>query len=201
MKRVNGDLSVCRPVYGPISTVPKPWQSVHQGGFHELDFPFIRNMSSHHLDKLSSMLTKETSTARAYHSPSSPIHSQVFKAINGLQETPYCINTRVLDVAKTLWERGLKVKLDLAGLPERYDARSHERATQNDPEARHAKTKSRDLLYQNIRINVLLATAERYRNAEAFYFVHAVDFRGRAYPVIPFSININARQLMKETRC
>ena len=185
-KRVNGDLSVCCPVYGPILTMPKPWRSIHQGGFHEFDFPFIRNVSAHHLDKLSSMLNEATSNANVHRSPSSPIHPQVFKAINALQETPYCINTRVLDVTKTLWERGLSVKLDLAGLPERYDLRIHERSTQNDPEARHAKTKNRDLLYQNIRINVLLATAERYRKAQAFYFVHAVDFRGRAYPVTSY---------------
>ena len=71
------------------------------------------------------------------------------------------------------WER----KLTIAGLPEHYDKRKHE-------QSKSFKLRDREELRgKNLATMLTFSVAKEYLEEEAFYFVHTLDFRGRAYPV------------------
>ena len=99
IEEVNKRLENIKPVWGPIPEKPRPWKGLKDGGFYQLSLPFVRTRSKLHRTLL-----------EGHDMP------QVFEAINALQETPWRINKRVLDVVLALRERGLEI----AGLPETY---------------------------------------------------------------------------------
>ena len=109
-------------------------------------------------------------------------YAAVYEAINALQETPWRINKRVLDVVLALRERGLEI----AGLPEKYDPEIHGRPEDWKKESHSKYEEGMKHMMKNFECARTLGVAQTYRREERFYFVHTLDFRGRAYPVTSY---------------
>ena len=104
IEEVNKRLENIKPVWGPIPEKPRPWKGLKEGGFHTLPKSLVRTRSKLHRTLL-----------ETHDMP------QVYEAVNALQETPWRINKRVLDVVLALRDIGLEI----AGLPEKYDPAIH----------------------------------------------------------------------------
>jgi len=93
------------PFWMPMVESPKPWNRVFGGGYGFSDddnsplpaLPFIRCSDREVLRK-------------------APEMPEVYNAVNLIQETPYQINNRVLDVLEWAWDSDLQI-----GLPPRQD--------------------------------------------------------------------------------
>ena len=157
IKKIHQHMELMAPVFGPITQKPEPRTSIEEGGFETLPTLLVKNRSPKALK----------ATYKDHAMP------DVYKAINAIQSTPHTINRGVYEVASTLWER----KLAIAGLPERYDKRKHE-------QSKSFKLRDREELRgKNLACMLTLGTAKEYLDHDTFYFVHTLDFRGRAYPV------------------
>ena len=193
IEEVNKRLEHIKPIWGPIAERPRPWTGLNEGGFYRLNKPFVKTRSKLHRTLLETHPMPE-----------------VYEAINGLQETPYCINEPVLDVVLALWERGLKI----VGLPERYDESihgppadwkkedcqkrkermdrmQHDASTHGVPadwekESFRKHKEGMEMMTKHFECARTLGVAQTYRREERFYFVHTLDFRGRTYPVTSY---------------
>ena len=121
-----------------------------------------------------------------------------YKAVNGLQRTPWTIDTQVLQVMRQAWDSGQ----EWAGLPPRFDLDLPAYPFDRDPqdlseEERNtykdwAKNRSRIYTHngksmsRRIQVERTLQIAEEYAKHSEFYFVWQLDFRSRKYPVESF---------------
>ena len=165
IEEVNKRLENIKPVWGPIPETPRPWKSLKDGGFYRLSLPFVRTRSKLHRGLL------ETHPM-----------PKVYEAINMLQETPWCVNRRVLDVVLALRDIGLEI----AGLPETYVPAIHGRPEDWKKESHSRYEEGMKHMMKNFECDRTLGVAKTYQREERFYFVHTLDFRGRAYPVTSY---------------
>jgi len=168
-----------RPLGAPCIIPPKPWESLHHGGFYSPElqskFPFVR---TRHIKKLvGADLTR---------------HMQ---AVNKLQDTAWQINPQV----KHFFDWALKSNVTtMIGLPasQPYEFPTapecpKEGATQAQQEAliqwkretARLHTKERKRHADAMALWRISTMADEYRNYDNFYFVYTTDFRGRIYPV------------------
>jgi len=166
------------PMYMPMVQQPRPWTSPFGGGYltKPMRFPLLKTANRNYLEDLKQVAM--------------PV---VYRAVNALQETPWAINKAVLHVMKEVWDNGGRLgKLphrDPAPLPPKtFDLENP------DPEELKAWKRQAAQTYEgNIRaaskrasMSSKLWMAEKFENIEAFYYVHNLDWRGRAYPVSTF---------------
>lgn len=180
-------VAAVRPLRLPMVVPPVPWEDAGPAGYlTDVGGPI-------HLVKGASKAYLRTLRGRDV--------SQVYDALNRLQETPWRVNTRVLDVAQQLWQR--KVSVGVTG-HESLPCRSP-KPVPNIPPKWEGKVKEwrekdidgykawavraaavHDENERNISKRVLcremLDIAEMFRD-DTIYFPHQLDFRGRAYPV------------------
>lgn len=169
------------PVYLPMVVPPVPWTTPFDGGYLTLRRPkLVKTNNRAYLAELSAV-TMPT----------------VYRAVNALQDTRWRINTSVLDVINMAWQSGGNI----ADLP----------ATENDPmparpaeftvddvartsedmaaikdwkrRAAEVHTANAKAVSQRIALSTKLALATQFRDEEAIYFPHVLDWRGRAYPL------------------
>ncbi|QWK78588.1 DNA-directed RNA polymerase [Ochrobactrum sp. BTU1] len=168
------------PLYLPTIIRPKPWTSLEGGGYYSNAVKPLRLVRG--MRKAHRKLLEEADL------------STVFAGVNAIQETPWQINTSVLDVMQQL----AKTNSSIAGMVPEDDLKlpdkPHDIET-NEEALRTWKWAARDVHVANIRLRndrlkqeQLLDLAERFRNENAVYFPHTLDFRGRAYPV-PQALN------------
>lgn len=165
----------------PMIIPPKPWTGPLDGGYY-LDLkspnPFIR-MPKRKLVSLYSDVDMPN----------------VYGAVNTIQNTAWRINSKVLDVARAVssW----------VNIPECLDFPSNEPAeppirpdeADDNPDIQVAWRRSMLHYYQQdnsrkgkrLFINALMALAESYKDYDAIYFPHNIDFRGRVYPLTTLS--------------
>ncbi|UIK00638.1 hypothetical protein LZK82_11070 [Rhizobium leguminosarum] len=98
METENRRLEHLFPIYMPTIVPPKPWTSPFDGGYFTA-FRRLKLVKTHNQQYLEELANRDL--------------SQVYEAINALQDTAWAINTQVLDVIRTLYETGAGV----AGLP------------------------------------------------------------------------------------
>ena len=165
VEEANKRLEGLKPVFGALVESPLPWEGLKEGGFHTLSKSFVRTRSKRHRELL-----------EGYPMPG------VYAAVNAIQETPYCINERVLDIALALRERGIAI----AKLPERYDPALHGTPADWKQESFSKQREGMKHMMKNLECAMTLNAALTYRGEERFYFVHTLDFRGRAYPVTSY---------------
>lgn len=171
---------ILRPLYLPTIEPPFPWKGTTGGGYgvdRLLPMPLVKRTYRAHVEALKAAdLTTVT------------------RALNAIQETPWQINGRLLDVMTEAWSRGLLVDIlpsaeDLPLPPKPLDIDTNEDARKSwqrqarDTYEQNAKSKAHRLEFQR-----LLALAEELRHQPALFFPHQLDFRGRCYAV-PTGLN------------
>lgn len=171
--------ALLRPLYEPMVVPPRPWMGAWGGGYltsNIAPMPLIKVRNAGFLEDLESA--------------DMPI---VYEAINAIQATPWQVNTKVLEVMNTLWDRSST----LAGLPPREGIeppeKPHDIAT--NEEARRqwriaaAKVRQRNMSSKGSRIavNMAINLANRYAKYPRIYFPAQFDFRGRVYSVTTLS--------------
>ena len=161
------------PFWMPLLDFPKQWKDKWSGGY-EIEsglppLPFIKTRDKAFLRENTEKMT------------------DVMNAVNLLQNTPWKINKRVLNVLHETWEQGI----DVDGIPRREDEELPPYPSDDcDPIEKkmwkrraaavydhNAATKSRRLLILNT-----LWLANKYVDKK-FYLPHQTDFRGRCYAV------------------
>lgn len=164
------------PFYMPMLSQPLPWSAPYGGGYltKGLRYPLIKTGNKNYLEELS--------------------HTDmpmVYQAVNALQDTAWTINKAVLNVLVEVWDGGGRI----GKLPTRKDeplpARLHDDDTVPDPEALKVWKRKAAKIHdandrnkaQRVQLSSKIWVAEKFSEHEQFFFPHALDWRGRAYPV------------------
>lgn len=163
---------IALPVYLPCVIKPRKWTNPYNGGYHSErlnHFSIVKTNSKKLLKKIAEQ---------------NPKH--LYRAVNGLQETGFIVNKKVLDVALELFDRGIEVGCMISAEPEPlppkpYDIASNEIARKK---WRHEAALIHDINAHNVskRLQTLtiLNTAEKYQDNK-FFHCYQADFRGRLY--------------------
>jgi DNA-directed RNA polymerase len=166
--------ALLEPILLPMVIRPKRWRNPHRGGY-------LRRFARTGLVK--------TRDYAAY----KPLIEEadmglVYDAINHIQETPWRINRRVLEVMREVWDGGGV----LGGLPPRDDLSLPGKPVdiETNEEARKAWKQSAAIVHeqnaqlfsQRLGVQQRLWIAERFVDEPAIWFPHVMDFRGRLYP-------------------
>lgn len=175
------DELVHAPVYLPTLIPPLAWVGPRDGGYHTpfVKTPFMIRFKAHH-EEVRNVALEE------YEALDMP---EVYAAINTMQETPWAINTRVLDVANTVWANDLA----LAGLPSQQPQivpDCPEGVVKGSDEykvwAKNAgalRSQNATIFSRVIAYRRAIVAANRFRDEPEFFFPHVLDFRGRMYPI------------------
>lgn len=166
--------SILAPVNMPMVVRPRRWRTPSYGGYltprHGNRFVKQRNRAYH--DELRNAdLTKP------------------YDSVNHIQDTPWIINRRVLDVMETVWNEGGT----LGGLPSREDdplPSKPEDIDTNDfaklewkKAAAEVYTKNAERTSARLALHQGLWVARRFADEDSIYYPHELDFRGRVYPI------------------
>lgn len=161
----------------PMVIPPKPWTNPFDGGYYiNLKKPLqLVRMSAKDCDALYSDVDMPT----------------VYKAVNAIQDTAWHINNRVLEVANAVcsWEHIPEALEMPTANPAEPPVRPIEADTNKDiqREWRQAMTsyyqEDNKRKAKRILVNCILKLANDFKDDEAIYFPHNLDFRGRIYPV------------------
>ena len=165
------------PVFMPMIVRPRRWRSPTYGGYLS---PRPGNRLIKQRNKL-------------YHEELRNIEMQdVYDAVNHIQDTPWAINTPLLDLMAEVWDTGGC----LGGLPQREDdvlpARPDDIDTNEDAknawkrEAAGVYARNAERISGRVAIQQGLWVARRFAGEEAIYYPHELDFRGRVYPIPTF---------------
>ncbi|MRN79480.1 DNA-directed RNA polymerase, partial [Brucella sp. 10RB9210] len=163
------------PLYLPTIIPPKPWTSLQGGGYYSTavkPLRLVRGMRKEHRRLLEGADL-----------------SVVFAGVNAIQSTPWQINAPILNVMQQL----AKTNSEIAGMVSKDDLKlpdkPHDIDT-NEEALRQWKWAARDVYMANVKLRndrlrqeQLLDLADRFKDEQAIYFPHTLDFRGRAYPV------------------
>ena len=169
----------------PMLVRPKPWTALRNGGFLEHPSTAIR-------------LTDDVESRRyANIASSNGDMDQIFAGLDVLAETPWRINNDVFKVMVDAWNTGEKMaKLAPENPSVTYppepapdaDPKIRARWYYNVRDAENQKMGQKAVrCFQNFQIEV----ARAYLN-KTFYMPHNLDFRGRAYPMVPFLNHMGA---------
>jgi DNA-directed RNA polymerase len=170
--------SLMAPMQLPFVEAPLDWKDPVSGGFHSTD-----------IHSTAIVKTQNRSIVEKLYGANMPL---VYRATNHLQNTRWGINPMIFEMFDHYWQMDVAVP----GLPRRdtnpipakpADIDTNEEARK---EWRKAARGCHDT--NNRRMQDRLTTAkihwvcENYKDLEAFYFCHQLDWRGRAYPVSYF---------------
>ncbi len=171
----NAALEALQPVLQPMIVPPLAWGKNIQGGYRFAlrgSYRMVRRASKKH-----AALVDRTPM---------PL---VYDAINGLQNTAWQINRRVLAVVN----KALTLGGGVAGVPPMEDgelpARPQDMET-NEPARRAWRKKAgavKELNHlqrqQAFAAMKSISAAQKFADAPAFYYPYSLDFRGRIYPI------------------
>jgi len=169
----------------PCIIPPKPWTSIHQGGGYygtladERLVPFMRQ----------NYRTQTTALYKEYQEALEHADlSKVFAALNAIQDTPWKVNTRVLDVL----EWNIEHNAQLAGTPstEPTPQLPYLEGEYTLEELKAHKKKMLEIYEKEgerkgkaLRMIGSAKAARVYAKYDRIYFPHNIDFRGRIYPI------------------
>lgn len=181
-------LAWTRPILRPMVSPPRKWTHIDSGAYLDpkvaKTVPLVRTYDREH-KKLIKAAIKD-GTARPF-----------LDAINGIQDTRWAIDRRVLEVARWVKERGLQTSssfplTDIPVIPPRME---DEEWAALAPDARVAKTRERHAKRNLVAASVVnskvfdmdIHEATRLSLEPVFYLPHSVDSRGRVYAVPHFN--------------
>lgn len=189
IESIEGHCELLNPLVYPMIAPPKDHAPNTYGGFYSgiesLRVPLVKDVSKRHKSYLKDLKI--------------PL---VYSAINIIQQTKWCINTRVLEVFKHYLELGIDIsELDIPSLdeiplpPSPYDKtmdkeaftkfkeenqnliRSYQTAC-SEVYSRNAANRSKRILYKTL-VNI----ATKFKDEQGIYFCYDLDWRGRVYSV------------------
>lgn len=169
-------------IYKPMVLPPLPWgeEYLFRGGYlntrHVRRYPLIKGTRKRDIERLMNAdLTN------------------VIRAVNLLQETPWRVNKTMLDVLEwTVYERNG----DMAGLPPSSDRPlppvpvgygvDEAITKEHDKTCFLIHNANREAIAKRLAVLSTMTVAKQMRNFRAIYFPHNLDSRGRAYPLPAF---------------
>lgn len=161
------------PVHLPMVVPPKRWTTPYSGGYLT-SAPGVRLVKSNNRDYLDELGNVDM--------------SEVYKAVNHIQETPWRVNKRVLEVIREVWDGGgslgaLPPREDIPLPPKPADIESNEEALKHwKGQAARVYDENARLRSKRLAMSQRLWVAEKFADEPAIYFPHELDFRGRVYP-------------------
>lgn len=166
--------------YLPTLIPPRPWTSPQEGGYYGASMIGTQLIRLHYVSN---------SWTKAYNKKLNSVGlDTIFTALNAMQDTPFKINQRILDVALAIYKQGG----DWGGLPrtEPYDTLPRLPETASPEELKEHKKKAAGLYKKEasrktkaLRCLLSLKTAERFKDEPRIYFPWNIDYRGRCYPI------------------
>lgn len=186
----NARLEHMSPVYLPTIMPPRAWTSAYKGGYWSGRVRGLRLLKTHNRKYLDDLESCDMDT--------------VYRSVNAMQETAWCVNREVFDVMTTLWES----RSEIHALPQANDHPLPEaprwltgEMTKEDMSPMQVEEFSRwkseraglyeanaKAVSKRLQFSRMLWVAERFKDAEEFFFPHQMDFRGRVYAV-PLFLN------------
>lgn len=171
--------------YCPCIIPPRPWENVNDGGYYGELANSVR---------LLRLRTGRDVYAKNYLKKLQQLElTEVRKAVNAIQATPWRINKQVLEVIKYVVDIGG----GMAGIPYTWEAPKPKVLTGINASEEQVKAYKTAMVgyYRNearrksimLRILSHLKTAERFAEFDRIYFPCNMDFRGRVYPVPAFN--------------
>lgn len=168
----------------PTVIPPEDWTGYSKGGYHgELQYtsPFLR-LHGQRTPFLNSYMRRLSNLEL----------KNVYKAINAIQATPWCINIQVLDIIKQIVSNGG----GQAGIPYMNQPPPPVVLPPEPTEEQIAHYKKHIVPFyrsearrKSLALRVLshIRLADEFKSYERIYFPHNMDFRGRVYPIPSFS--------------
>ena len=168
------------PLYLPMLMPPKQWTAPANGGYWTglvPQFSLVKGAKAGYLDEM------------AEQGP-----TEVYEAVNAVQNTPWCVNGRVLSVLEDFVKRGAEAPglpspnaNDMPPKPHDIDANDAARKAWKK-EATRVSDVNFSLVSKRFALSSCMQIARRFAGASAIYFPQQLDFRGRIYAV-PSSLN------------
>lgn len=169
--------SLLEPINMPMIVRPRRWRSPNYGGY----------LTPRHGNRFVKQRNK------AYHEEIRNIDlSRVYDAVNHVQDTPWRINRRVLDVMEQVWNSGGTLgglpKLDDDPLPPKpVDIDTNEEAKAEwKRKAGEVYAHNAERVSARMSVHQGLWVARKFADEGSVYFPHELDFRGRVYPIPAF---------------
>ena len=156
------------PRYLPMLVPPEDWSEDGKGGGY-----------------VSSRI-RPYSLMRSFHGGT--VSPEVVDAVNLIQQTPYRINSRMLETVQWAWANDMRIgKMPPAALADTPGLVTEEEPTEEEMKAHKGalvKTHkaNRELTGQIAMFDQQLQTATLFDKADRFWFPYMLDFRGRVYP-------------------
>jgi DNA-directed RNA polymerase len=174
LEAMHSECAELQPDRLPMVCKPKPWTSPFDGGYitRKLQHDIIQSKDKGYLEELDNMDL-----------------SRVYSAINTIQETPWRINRKVLEVMQHCWDNDIA----LGGLPrrDREDLPTKPWDIDTNPESKREYARAARIIHDTnakllggrINISKKLWTATKFQDEAAIYFPHHLDWRSRIYPL------------------
>lgn len=176
------------PLHLPMVVKPRKWRNPYSGGYltNLMRTGLVKTRNRDFLDELGGVDL-----------------SQVMTAVNAVQETPWRISRKVLEVMREEYQHrgggiaGLPAQSDRplparpAGVPENakpkdLTASQREELTAWKAAAAKVYAENAEAERQRVVLAQKFYVAERFEHEPAIYFPHYLDFRGRIYPLASF---------------
>lgn len=166
------------PVFMPMVVKPRPWKGPFGGGYlgKHLRYALVKTGNKNYLEEL-----------KSWEMP------KVYATVNALQNTAWQINPLVLDVMRQVWDGGGNLgglpPADVLSLPAKdfpEDAESDDpRVVAWRKRAAEVYSENARLVSKRVAMTAKIGLAEKFAAYDELFFPHALDWRGRAYPVVP----------------
>lgn len=175
------------PVYMPTIIPPKPWTTPFDGGYYSRVIASLKLVKTRNRDYLQELATRDM--------------PEVYAAVNALQDTAWRINPGVLDVMQRIYATGSGIcdlpKCDNIPIPtkphwmptegkmkkEDMTEAQAEEFTRWKASAAQVHAENARQIKARAQFLRTISVASYFKDEEAIYFPHQLDWRGRAYPV------------------
>ena len=180
---------VMSPSLLPTVIPPKTWTSVLSGAYHftPVNHPLVKTRNRNYLEEI--------------HNKSDEMEG-VFDAVNRIQATEFRVNTKVLAVARAVWENDLPLGKMPKGEKVELPTKPVDIATNKEAlvawkrQAVHVHSANAKRVSKRFQATQTLDLAFKFQDDEAIWFPHQLDFRGRIYP-LPMFLNPQGNDLAK----
>ncbi|QOE32149.1 DNA-directed RNA polymerase [Rhizobium phage Paso] len=172
------------PERTPCIIEPDKWTDLDQGGYYS---PELRA-------SVKMVKTKPGPHHKHVRRRMGEQMAPVIKAINAVQQTPWQVNQRILDVMQIVWAKSLRIGMpgkDKLEPPEcpvprdlHVDSMTPEQVAAFEDwkhEASEVHTAEKERIAKSFQLARIMRMAQDYRDYERFWYVWYFDFRGRMY--------------------